>query len=257
MITVRTEERPVQYAEWEPQYVRILRRFGYSWERERAAARRLRRLLPAAARLNADQRIAARLSGRDAIVVGLAPHAGAPPLWKLPPSSRPPAIVAADGAAAHCLDAGLVPEVVATDLDGPVPSEVSANARGALVVVHAHGDNLSALERWVPEFGGELAGSWSGPPGDGLIDVGGFTDGDRAACLAHHFGAARVLLWGFDFHNVEEEEIGVRENKRAKLGFAQEIIGLLASRPPPRVFVWAPDGRLSDYAGNEMGPSTQ
>jgi len=111
------------------------------------------------------------------VVVGRAPRAGPPPLWQRPAAARAPAVIAADGATTVCLNAGLVPDVIVTDLDGPVASEVAANVRGALVAVHAHGDNAPAIDRWVPEFTGQLAGSWAGPPRDGLFDVGGFTDG--------------------------------------------------------------------------------
>jgi uncharacterized Rossmann fold enzyme len=224
-------------------------------DRERAAADRLLGLLPPEALRAPLPRVLARLIGRDAIVVGLAPRAGAPPVWRLPASLPPPALVAADGATARCLDAGLVPELVVTDLDGPVPSEVLANARGALVVVHAHGDNLPQLARWVPEFGGEMAGSWAGPPSEQLIDVGGFTDGDRAAFLAHHARARRILLWGFDFDEVEELRPEEATRKRAKLRWARELIGLLAGGPTP-VLTWRSDGTFVPYDGGN-GPSTQ
>lgn len=245
----------MEYAEWAPQYRRIQAAFHFPWDREAASADRLRELLPAAALQDPLGRLSTRLLGRDAVVVGLAPHAGPPPIWTLPVRERRPALIAADGAAALCLDAGLVPEVVATDLDGPVPSEVSANARGALVVIHAHGDNLAAIERWVPEFAGELAGSWSGPPERGLLDVGGFTDGDRAAFLAHHFRAPRILLWGFDFERVEEPTRPESDRKRAKLGFARELLGLLDATGTSRVLTWRPDGRMVPYGPS--GPSTQ
>lgn len=245
----------MEYAEWAPHYRRIREEFGFPPERERAAADVLLSLLPEAGRVRPMERLAERLHGRDAIIVGLAPHAGPPPVWTLAHPGRPPVLIAADGAAARCLDAGLTPEVVVTDLDGPVPSEVSANARGALVVVHAHGDNAAALERWVPEFGGELVGSWSGPPEAGLIDVGGFTDGDRAAFLAHHFRAPRLLLWGFDFERVDEaDETGARR-KRAKLAWARTLLLGLAQRGPTQVLDWRADGRLVPYGPS--GPSTQ
>src|ERR1700691_5212702 len=111
-------------------------------DRERASAERLLGLLPREALLAPLPRLAPRLAGRDVIVVGLAPGAGPPPVWGLPPSRPAPAIVAADGAAARCLDGGLVPDVITTDLDGPVASEIVACARGSAIVVHAHGDNL-------------------------------------------------------------------------------------------------------------------
>ncbi|MGI0132554.1 MAG: 6-hydroxymethylpterin diphosphokinase MptE-like protein [Thermoplasmata archaeon] len=245
----------MEYAEWAPYYRRIREALGFSLERERAAADRLLALLPERAQREPLERLARRLRGRDAVIVGLAPDVGPPPLWTLPVRDRPPVLIAADGATARCLDAGLVPEVVVTDLDGPVPSEVSANARGALVVVHAHGDNVPALEHWVPEFGGELVGSWSGPPEAGLIDVGGFTDGDRAAYLAHHFGAPRLLLWGFDFDRVEEADARALERKRTKLRLAHDLLVRLAERGPSEVIEWRPDGGTVRYG--PIGPSTQ
>ena len=123
------------------------------------------------------------------IVVGLAPRAGPPPIWRLPSSEPPAVVVAADGATTACLDAGIVPGVIVSDLDGPLAAEVSANRRGSLVVVHAHGDNIEVVAEWVPQFPAELAGSWAGPPRPALLNVGGFTDGDRAVFLAEHSGA--------------------------------------------------------------------
>ena len=168
----------VRYRQWAPEYERIQAEFGFSFDREVAASEQLVSLLPKPALERAEQRIRARVRGRDTIVVGLAPRSGAPPVWMLPRAEVPPALVVADGATERCLAGGLVPDVVVTDLDGPIPSEVTANVRGSLVLIHAHGDNVPALERWVPEFPGELAGSWAGPPERGLVDFGGFTDGD-------------------------------------------------------------------------------
>ena len=243
----------MDYEGWAPFYQRIQSEFGFRMEGEQLAADRLLALLPAAAREDPLGRLAARLGGRDAVIVGLAPRAGAPPIWKLPATTPGPALVAADGAAERCLEAGLVPDVLVTDLDGPVPAEVTANSRGSLAVLHAHGDNLDALERWVPEFDGDLAGSWAGPPEPGLIDVGGFTDGDRAAFLAAHVGARRVLLWGFEFDQTDEIEPLAHLRKVRKLRWAAEALELLSRGPVP-VLRWRPDGSLVPY---EIGPSTQ
>lgn len=247
----------MEYSEWAPQYARIRDEFGFPFDRERAAADRLRALLPADARSRPLERVAARLRGRDAVVVGLGPRAGPPPLWRMSATSPSPAVVAADGAAATCLDAGVVPSVVVTDLDGPVAAEVAANQCGCLVVVHAHGDNAAAVERWVPQFPGELAGSWAGPPDSELIDVGGFTDGDRAACLAAHVGAARVLLWGFDFAHVEEAEPADRARKLAKLEWARTILADLADSGGPPVLTLERSGATVPYVGGRRGASTR
>ncbi len=243
----------MRYETWAPQYERLRSDLGFAWDRERASADRLAELLPLPYRADPLARIVPLLRGRDVIVVGLAPGAGPPPLWKLPATDPTPALVAADGAAATCLGAGLVPSVVATDLDGPVPAEIEANRRGSLVLVHAHGDNRPAIDEWVPQFPAALAGSWAGPPREALIDVGGFTDGDRAAYLADHAGARRILLWGFDFEEVEETDPAARERKRAKLRWARELLGFLAANGGSPLFSWRRDGSLVRYpAGNAV-----
>ncbi len=248
----------MEYPRWAPLYEEIRREFGFSWDREESAAARLRALLPPAALEKPRERLATRLRGRDVVVVGLAPRAGPPPLWRRPFTAGGVAVVAADGAAATCLEAGLVPDAVVTDLDGPVPSEVNANRRGALVVVHAHGDNRELLEEWVPQFPGELVGSWAGPPRSGLVDEGGFTDGDRAAYLAESAGAARVLLWGFDFVNAEDADPSALLRKRAKLRWAARSITELASSTRTPIAMWNRDGTLTPYStGGSSGPSTR
>jgi 2-amino-4-hydroxy-6-hydroxymethyldihydropteridine diphosphokinase len=236
----------VRYPQWAPEYDRIRVQFGFSMDRERAASQRLVELLPKPALERAEQRIRARIRGRDTIVVGLAPRSGAPPVWMLPRAEVSPALVVADGAAERCLAGGLVPDVVVTDLDGPIPSEVTANVRGSLVLVHAHGDNVPALERWVPEFPRELAGSWAGPPERGLVDFGGFTDGDRAAYLAEYVGAPRILLYGFDFEHIDPGDADPTI-KRQKLMIARRDLDLLAREGRSRIEIWAPDGTLSPY----------
>jgi 2-amino-4-hydroxy-6-hydroxymethyldihydropteridine diphosphokinase len=247
----------VEYRAWAPHYEAIRKEFGFPIESEEAAAATLERLLPERARSDPLPGLGALLARREAIVVGRAPSAGPPPLWRRPSGPRPPAILSADGATATCLAAGLVPTIVVTDLDGPVPSEVTANRRGSLVVVHAHGDNRPALEQWVPEFPGELAGSWAGPPRNGLLNVGGFTDGDRAAFLAAHAGAERILLWGFDFVRVDAPEGALRARKLAKLAWARRLLELLAREGGVPVFAWRLDGSLEPYPGGRKDASTR
>lgn len=246
----------MDYATWAPQYARIREAFGFPFDREEAAARRLKELLTPGRSSIGLAEISRRLARRTVVVVGLAPSAGAPPIWRLGPEGAA-AVVAADGATAPCLESGIVPDVVVTDLDGPVPSEVAANARGAILVVHAHGDNREAIERWVPEFSGPVFGSWAGPPDADLLDVGGFTDGDRAVFLAEHTGSARILLWGFDFEFAAEADPVERGVKLRKLAVAGELIGWLATRTRTPIERWASDGSRRPYAPAPTGPSTQ
>ncbi|MGI0070781.1 MAG: 6-hydroxymethylpterin diphosphokinase MptE-like protein [Thermoplasmata archaeon] len=247
----------MEYARWAPRYERIAREFGYPFDREVRSADRLESLLLPAARSEPLARLRSRLAGRTVVVVGAAPRAGPPPIWRLPSSDPAPAVVAADAATKECLDASLVPAVVVTDLDGPVASEVAANRRGSVVVVHAHGDNFPALEEWVPQFPGELAGSWAGPPRPGLFDVGGFTDGDRAVYLAEHAGAREILLWGFDFEVTGEDDPQAAKRKRAKLAWARSLIGELAAVSATPLRLWGRDGTLRPYPPGKSEASTR
>jgi 2-amino-4-hydroxy-6-hydroxymethyldihydropteridine diphosphokinase len=247
----------MEYPEWAPRYERIRSEFGFPMAAEERSAARLVQLLPEPARASGLARAVARLRDREVVVVGLAPHAGPPPIWRLSSPAAASAVVAADGATGVCLDAGIVPAVIVTDLDGPVAAEVAANRRGALAVIHAHGDNGPALEEWVPQFPGELAGSWAGPPTPELLDVGGFTDGDRAVCLAEHARARRILLWGFAFDRVEEPDPVALARKRAKLSWARRIVSDLARTSPVPIVDWRPDGSLAAYGGGSSDTSTK
>ncbi|HTT26007.1 MAG TPA: 6-hydroxymethylpterin diphosphokinase MptE-like protein [Thermoplasmata archaeon] len=246
----------MQYERWAPIYERIRAEFGFAWESERAAAGILAALLPPGGGRRTLERMLRSLQGRDVVVAGLAPGAGAPPVWRLNDRSPAPALVAADGATVACLEAGLVPDVIVTDLDGPVAAEVAASTRGALVLVHAHGDNGPALREWVPQFHGEVLGSWAGPPSDPLLDVGGFTDGDRAAYLAEAAGARRILLWGFDFERVDVVGPGAGRKLR-KLAWARAALDHLAMTAPDRLFDWQRDGRIEPYGAGRVAESTQ
>jgi len=166
-------------------------------------------------------------------------------------------LIAADGATEPCLAASLVPAIIVTDLDGSVASEIAANRRGSRVVLHAHGDNRPTIEEWADQFPGEIMGSWAGSPRPRLLNVGGFTDGDRAVLLAEHLGATRILLWGFDFRRVDEPDPLRRARKLAKLAWARRILADAARRGRARIELWLRDGRREAYGVGEAESTTR
>lgn len=171
--------------------------FGYSEAADRRAAHVLAQFLTAppcdAPAVLAD---AARcLQGVPVLVVGAA--AGAPAAVRRAPAHW--RVVAADGATCAALEGGRTPDLIVTDLDGDLESEVKSARAGSRVFVHAHGDNEETLRAWVPRFPAtQLAGTCQVHPPPPLINPGGFTDGDRACYLAHALGASRLHLAGFD-----------------------------------------------------------
>ena len=116
--------------------------------------------------------------------------------------------VAADGAVGACFGRVEVACVV-SDLDGE-PYLSQAVGKGIPVVVHAHGDNPPAwaqcLEKWSKlETASIVLTHQSKKNHEDIHNVGGFTDGDRAACF---------LSW-----------VGVPPQKVRYLGFATDRVG--------------------------------
>lgn len=133
-------------------------------------------------------------------------------------------VVAADGATSVLMREGLRPDAIVTDLDGAVEDQLRANALGSVVFVHAHGDNTEAVRRYVPSFQGVVVGTCQGPPSGRLVNLGGFTDGDRAVCIFAGLGAMQVVLMGFDFEDPSPKASRQPEVKARKLLWARRII---------------------------------
>lgn len=138
-------------------------------------------------------------------------------------------VVSADSATSALLEAGLEPHMIVTDLDGIVEDQVDLNAKGVPVFVHAHGDNQQAIRCYVPRFSGTVIGTCQCPPPEGLYNFGGFTDGDRAACICAALGAREIQLVGFDFDNPSDKSGKRRDVKRRKLVWAKRILDELSS----------------------------
>lgn len=187
----------MKWPEWEPHYREVLADFGYPRERDEEARDLLAGLLFDHPGLVEPEALRALLQGREVHLYG---GALGPPDLPQPPEGA--AIVVADKGISRAMRSRLFPDVLVTDLDGDLALQVEANQRGTLVVVHAHGDNLDAVRRYVPRFPGPLLGTCQVEPVGLVHDWGGFTDGDRAAHLAAEMGAASVHLHAFDFRNV-------------------------------------------------------
>ena len=206
---------------WEPQYRAILEDFGFSRSLDEEAAELLRELLQG--RENSLLAAEALLSGRRAVVCGNAPCLSRE-LEDMRDGEVDNAVfLAADGATVSLLEHGILPAIVVTDLDGSFPAILKANKLGSIVVVHAHGDNLEALKRYVPILD-RVIGTAQCRPQEGLYNFGGFTDGDRAVFLAREMGAASIELVGFDF-----EDQSVTPRKKKKLAWAKKLIDLALS----------------------------
>lgn len=133
-------------------------------------------------------------------------------------------VVAADSATTVLLEAGVRPDMIVTDLDGVVEDQIEVNGQGVPVFLHAHGDNQQAITRHAKLFGGPVIGTCQCDPPEHLFNFGGFTDGDRAACISAELGAKTVHLVGFDFDNPSDKRGKDKDVKRRKLVWARRIL---------------------------------
>jgi hypothetical protein len=138
--------------------------------------------------------------------------------------------IVAGSASGRVLALGIVPDILVTDLDGDIAPQLEISSKGAVTLIHAHGDNMDLITRYAPEFEGPVVLTTQSEPSNTVYDFGGFTDGDRAVCMARHFGS-RVRLLGFDFANPYPKPGGDPAFKARKLRWAERIIDTVLRLP--------------------------
>ena len=141
--------------------------------------------------------------------------------------------VAADGAAYALLEHNIVPSIVVTDLDG-LDSDIFSQliSLGTIFAVHAHGDNIDLIKKYVPKVANRAIGTVQTKPSTSLINTGGFTDGDRALCFVEAAKPKQILLAGMDFGPIIgkyskpflDKDVIASTEKRKKLEIARGIV---------------------------------
>lgn len=197
---------------WDPLYAEITEYFGFERAEDEEAARVLASLLP-----RDDIGELRRITGGAEVTV-----CGNAPRLRGGLERIRGTVFAADAAAEFLYRAGRRVDAVFTDLDGATDTFPAMNAEGTIMVVHAHGDNIPLLHRWVPRFTGPVVGTTQAAPVDGLHNFGGFSDGDRAVFAAHALGARDVRLVGFDLDDPRVDPM-----KRGKLRWARRLLAAL------------------------------
>ena len=208
----------MQFSEWEPIYYQILSDMSYDRIDDEASARLLS-VLMLNANLVSDKEIESIIKG-EVTVFGDADSLKAS-LVSFKPSGT---LIAAGSATSTVIDAGIIPDIVVTDLDGDVEAQKKASQKGALTLIHAHGDNFELIMIHAKDFKGKVMLTTQSTPDLVIRNFGGFTDGDRAVCLVRHFGAKRIKLVGFDYDNPSFKDTSNRDVKKKKLIWAKRII---------------------------------
>ncbi|WP_324757590.1 6-hydroxymethylpterin diphosphokinase MptE-like protein [Haloarcula sp. GH36] len=223
----------MDYDTWEPVYAALLEAFGYGRDGDERARNRLAELVGTAETYDPTE-----LDGDGATIA----IAGAGPSLEAEADRAAAAdLVFAASTAADRLEAvGVAVDCQVTDLDKTPETTRALSESGTPVAVHAHGDNVPAVERHVPSL--ELSAvvpTTQAEPAPPVVNFGGFTDGDRAAFLADHLGAADLIFVGWDF-----DDPAVDPEKREKLRWAERLLHWLERRRGERFAVL--DGRRDD-----------
>ena len=204
----------MRFETWEPVYETILADFGF----DRTADERVRDVLAGLA----EPFDLARLDVTDETVV----IAGAGPSLETDLDALSDgvlsngAVFAASTAADRLAEAGAGIDCMVTDLDKNPETARSLTERGTPVAVHAHGDNESLVRDVVPTLDtANVFATTQAAPRRPVRNVGGFTDGDRAAFLADCCGADRLKFVGWDF-----DSNSVGSMKRQKLAWAERLL---------------------------------
>ena len=213
----------MKFDEWEPVYKLILEDMHYDRIYDEASARLLSKLLETKSRKKIPDVVDIELlhkaiNGKDVLVCGKAPCLK-DDLKKI--DFKKYVVIAADGATSILMNNGINPNIIVTDLDGNMEDEAKANELGAIMVVHAHGDNMDALGEELPRLK-RVIGTTQSTPLSNVYNFGGFSDGDRSVFLAKEMGAKSITLIGFDFNDTNVTPI-----KKKKLMWAEKLIDMI------------------------------
>ncbi len=206
----------MDYKEWEPIYKKILKDFDYSEEKDIKAAK-------IASNISKNLKKASIKELEEAIQKKIVTVCGAAmdgnDIKKIEG-----VIIAADEATTFLLKNSIIPDIITTDLDGDINDLIKANEKGSIAIIHAHGDNIDTIKKWLAKFKGKVMVTTQSKPFDMVYNFGGFTDGDRAYCMAKHFKAKEINLIGFNFEKPKPKKGKNVEIKRKKLVWAKKII---------------------------------
>ncbi len=225
----------MKFVDWFPYYQDIRRQFGYSTETDQQAADVLSKLIR---RKALDIKILRRkIEGKQIIVIGAGKSLESSTAF-LKKNKKSVKIVA-DGAVQALIERKIKPDIVVTDLDGNLSFLYEAERIGAIMVVHAHGDNIDKLKKVIPKFK-HVIGSTQMMPVKNVYNFGGFTDGDRCAFLAEEFGAGEIILVGMDFGReigrYSKDFIKDPKLKMEKMRVARKLLEMLSKRSSSRLF---------------------
>jgi hypothetical protein len=210
---------------WEKKYSEILREFHYSKRKDVASAKVLNSILRTKFPL---KKLEKKIKNQTVFVIGAGSslNQSIPLLKKYKNITK----IVADGATKALIENRIKFDIVVTDLDGDQKFLKKAGKENAIMIVHAHGDNIDKL--YLASGFKYCLGTTEGKPFGNIHNFGGFTDGDRGVFLAKYFGAKKIILFGMDFGTkigrYSKNKVINRTTKIRKLRRGKELLEWLA-----------------------------
>jgi hypothetical protein len=208
---------------------------GYSTEEDQKAAYILSNLIK---RKFLDPKILdKKIRGKQVLAIGAGPNLDL--YTSFIKKNRSFVKIVADGAVKFLIENNIKPDIVVTDLDGDLRFLVKAEKLGAIMVIHAHSDNVDLIRKYISKFR-KIIGTTQVMPVEHVYNFGGFTDGDRCVFLAEEFGAKDIVLVGMLFDDsIGQYSKAIIDNvevKREKLQIAKRLLQVLAKNTKSNLF---------------------
>jgi uncharacterized Rossmann fold enzyme len=221
----------MEFAEWYPYYLKVVDDLNLDIRKDFLSSTILSNLIPR--NKPADLDYFRMLTGKKVLVIGSGPSIENKLIQEFIRNNSSSIIISADGATELCLKLDIVPHFVITDLDGDINQLLKANKLGSTLIIHAHGNNIDIIIKFVHKFR-NFFGTTQAFPLHNIYNFGGFTDGDRSVFFAEQFKSKEIWMVGMDF----DSSIGYYSKKmkfnlttkKKKLSIGKRLLEVLASK---------------------------
>ncbi|MCK5257883.1 MAG: DUF115 domain-containing protein, partial [Thermoplasmatales archaeon] len=140
----------MDYKDWKSTYEKIVSDFNYSVENDEKAADTLDKLLQEKKNLFPISTLKNLVNNGEIMIFGAGPSLEES-ILKHKKKLTDKLKIAADGTTTALIKNNIRPDIIVTDLDGKVSDQLKANSEGSIAIIHAHGDNINKIKKYVPK----------------------------------------------------------------------------------------------------------
>jgi uncharacterized Rossmann fold enzyme len=226
----------MEFAEWYPYYLKVVDDLNLDIRKDFLSSTILSNLISVNKSPDLDN--FRMLIGKKVLVIGAGPSIEDKLIQEFIRNNSNSIIISADGATELCLKLNIAPHFVITDLDGDISQLLKANELGSTLIIHAHGNNIDKIIKFVHKFR-NFFGTTQAFPLYNIFNFGGFTDGDRSVFFADQFKSKEIWMVGMDF----DSSIGFYSKKmkfnltakKKKLSTGKRLLEILSSKSNSRL----------------------